>query len=71
MPDELTDDQVAEWKRKIDAMSREAMCQLWRFAPAGHPVFRSDLPLFGYFDARFDKLGRFSPAISKRIGLGL
>lgn len=53
---------------KINAMSREEMARLWRFAPPGHPYFDSSKPYWKIFVTRFDELGRFSPEISKAIG---
>ena len=53
---------------EINAMSCEEMCHLWRFAPSGHPYFDSTKPYYEVFKARFDKLGGFSPEISKKIG---
>lgn len=53
---------------QINAMSQSEMCQLWRFAPSGHPYFDSELPYYDIFKARFDSLGGFTPAISKAIG---
>lgn len=61
-------DQIKTEKAKIDAMSREEMCRLYRFAPAGHPYFESQSPLWEHFEKRFKALGGFSPAISKAIG---
>lgn len=55
---------------EINAMSHEAMCRLWRFAPPGHPWFRNDLPFFQVFNERLQSLGGFTPEISKRIGWG-
>ena len=55
--------------KKINEMSQEEMCRLWRFAPIGHPYFDIQLPLFAVFKKRFDELGGFTPEISKRIGL--
>ena len=52
----------------INSLSREEMCRLWRNAPAGHPHFDSSKPYYEVFKARFDKLGGFSPEISKKIG---
>ena len=65
---ELSPERVTEEKAKIDAMSRLSMASLWRNAPIGHLYFRSDLPLYEHFRARFAELGGFSPAISKAIG---
>jgi len=64
----MNEQQIAEWKQRIDQMSHEDMAALWRFAPAGHPVFRSDLPLFAYFEERFKTAGGMTPAVSKQIG---
>ena len=63
-----TEIDIEEWKAKIDGMSQMSLARLLRFAPAGHPVFRSDLPLYDYFKARFESLGGMTPAISKAIG---
>lgn len=62
----MTDIQQQEVDR-INAMSRVEMARLWRFAPSGHPYFDKTLPYFEVFDARFKKLGGFSPAISKAL----
>ncbi len=40
------------------------MASLWRYAPAGHPVFDRQLPLFEYLQERFKG---FTPVISKGI----
>ncbi len=53
---------------KINAMSRLEMCRLHRLAPSGHPYFDTTKPFYAVFKARFDELGGFSPAISKKIG---
>ncbi len=67
----VTDDEIDEWKKKIDAMSQEDMCRLWRFtAPGTNPIFDTTGPLYAHFDAKFKKLGGFTPEISKRIGWG-
>ena len=52
----------------INNMTRESMCNLWRFAPAGHKYFNRDNPLSDVFEKRFKELGGFSPRISKDIG---
>jgi len=52
---------------KINNMSREQMCRLWLKAPSSHPYFKSGSPEWKAFENRFDKLGRFTPEISKRI----
>ncbi len=61
----MTDDQIQEWKDRIDGMTQQDMARLWRFAPSGHPVFDRNLPLFDYFQERFSG---FTPKISKAIG---
>ncbi len=62
----MEDQEIEDWKKKIDAMSQTEMAQLWRFAPSGHPIFSS--PLYDYFNVRFNSLGGFTPGISKAIG---
>lgn len=52
---------------RINAMCREEMASLWRFAPIGHPWFDNTKPYFEIFNKRFSELGRMSPEISKRI----
>jgi len=64
----MTAEKIQKHKEKIDQMSREEMCSLWRFAPSGHPYFVSGTELQEYFDKRFKELGGFSPAVSKKIG---
>ena len=64
----MTDQEIAKWKKEIDSMDREHMCRLWRFAEPGYPCFDLTTPLAAYFKERFDKLGGFSPEISKALG---
>ena len=64
----MTEEEVRRWKGKIDGMSQTEMARLRRFAPSGHPVFRTDLPLWEYFEARFREKGGMTPEISKAIG---
>ena len=63
-----TPDEIKTMEGRIDGMDRFDMAALWRRAPSGHPYFRSDLPLFARFETRFNSLGGFNPAISKKIG---
>ena len=57
----------ADVKAEIDALSREQMARLWRFAPSGHRFFQGDVG--AYFKERFYAvLGGFTPELSKRIG---
>ena len=65
---ELTEQEITKHKSDIDNMTQLEMARLWRFAPAGHIYFRSDLPLYEYFKKRFDDLGGMTPGISKAIG---
>lgn len=64
----MTEEEIQKHKDDIGKMSREAMARMWRHTPSGHVYFRSDLPLAEHFDKRFNSLGGFSPAISKKIG---
>lgn len=69
MPQEkLTEKQIQEWRDKIGQMTHLEMGRLWRYSPAGHPVFRTDLPLYKWFKKRFDSLGGMTPSISKALG---
>ena len=53
---------------RINQMTHHEMCQLWRFAEAGHPYFDRRLPFYEVFQARlFDHFGGFTPAISKAL----
>ena len=61
-------EQIEQWKATIDKMSQVEMAFLQRYAPSGHPIFRSDLPLYDYFQTRFKSLGGMTSAISKQIG---
>ena len=64
----MTKQEIHEWEMKIHNMSQKEMARLQRFAPAGHPVFNTTLPLWEIFDKRFRKLGGMTPQISKEIG---
>ena len=52
----------------INQMSQESMCSLWRNAKSGHAYFDTTKPYYAVFKKRFDELGGFTPAISKKIG---
>lgn len=52
---------------RINKMSQEEMARLRRFAPVGHLYFDSSKPFFKVFEKRFNELGGFTPAISKKI----
>jgi len=62
----MTENEIKEWKARIDGMSQEEMCRKWRFTPSGDPLMCE--PLFPYFKARLNSLGGFTTAISKKIG---
>jgi len=64
----MTKEKIQKHKEKIDRMSREEMCSMWRFSPTGHPYFVIGTELNEYFEKRFKELGGFSHAISKKIG---
>ena len=66
----MTDEQIQEWKSKIDKMTQLEMASIYRFAPAGHPCFDTSIPLNKYFMDRFHELGGMTTAISKTIGWG-
>jgi hypothetical protein len=53
---------------KINSMSHTEMAKLYRFAPSGHPYFRSDLPYNEIFMKRFNELGGMNTDVSKEIG---
>jgi len=52
---------------QIEDMTREEMARMWRNTPSGHLYFDRREPYFAIFEARFKKLGGFSPVISKAI----
>jgi hypothetical protein len=56
-----------EDKAKIDAMSHYELCEHWRFAKSGDPLFQGENG--DYFKHKlFDEYGGFTPEISKQIG---
>ena len=64
---DLTEEELQDWENRISGMSHIEMARMWRFAPAGHPVFSSQYRLFKQFKERFNKYGGFNSAISKLI----
>jgi hypothetical protein len=66
--DSITAEEIESWKKRIDGMTQAECVRLRRFAPVGHPVFRSDTPLPAYFKAHFNSLGGMTPEVSKEIG---
>ena len=63
-----TQEEIDRIFKEIDALSREDMARLHRFAPAGHIYFNSSLPFHKHFEERFKSLGGMTPEISKQIG---
>jgi hypothetical protein len=63
-----TDDQLRKMMRDIKELTQTDCARLNRFAPAGHPYFRSDLPLNDIFNAHFKSVGGMTPEVSKFIG---
>lgn len=64
----MNEAEIQAWKTKIDGMSQTELARLQRFAPAGHPVFRSNLPLYMHFRKVFREKGGMTPEVSKAIG---
>jgi len=64
----MTQEQVEQEKKKIDAMSRKEMCRLHRFAKSGHPYFVTGSELNDHWETKWKDLGGFTPEISKAIG---
>jgi hypothetical protein len=64
-----TEELDPQLKAEIDALSREQMARLWRFAPSEHRFFCSRV-VSEYFAQRFTELGGWSPGLSKMIGWG-
>lgn len=55
---------------KINAMSHEELCKLWREAPSGHTYFDKTQPYHTYFHNRlFKHFGGFNSTISKKISM--
>lgn len=65
----MTDDETHTEMDRIRSMSHTEMARLYRFAPAGHIYFNTNLPFNAVFQQRFKALGGMTPAISKEIGL--
>lgn len=65
---QYTQQQLSDFATEINNLDHEQMAYLWRFSKAGHPYFRSDLPLFELFNKRFKEFGGWTPEISKKIG---
>jgi len=65
---ELTNEEIETHIQHIETMSHTSMMDLWRFAPAGHPIFDRRYPLYDIFRKRFDTFGGFTPTVSKEVG---
>ena len=64
----MKQEEIDAWIERINDMSHEQMCYLWRFSPSGHPIFDSSLSLFEIFNEKFQQLGGMTTEISKKIG---
>lgn len=64
---EATIEELKEWEEKIKTMTQYEMAYLWRFAPAGHPLFCSSYDLFEQLNERFTELGGMTVEISKML----
>jgi hypothetical protein len=50
----------------IDKLTHFEMGRIMRFAPSNHDFIK--MPVFTYFQARFIRLGGWTPEISKQVG---
>lgn len=67
-PEEIQE-RIAFWKGRIEEMGHYEMAHLYRFAPAGHPIFDSRYgDLYDIFCTRFREFGGLTPEISKKVG---
>jgi hypothetical protein len=64
----MDEQEIQEWKDKIDNADQVELAVVYRFSPAGHPCFDRNSPLYDYFMKRFKELGGMTPAVSKYIG---
>ena len=53
---------------EVEKADREQICRWWRFSPS--PKTDDEVKVINRISERFDDLGGFTPAISKRIGWG-
>jgi len=67
-PNPPTEFEIEVWKQKIARLTREECARLYRFAPTGHPVFNSELPLYALFTERYSALGGLDAELSHKIG---
>jgi hypothetical protein len=61
-------DDVINKLAEINKLSHEEMARLWRFAPPGHPYFKSGTPECEAFGARWREFGGMNPSLSKKLG---
>jgi len=60
---------LKDHKSKIDALSHEEICRIWRFGGGRKEWFDVNHKASGYFlDRLFSHFGGFTPEISKKIG---
>ncbi|MBA7658389.1 hypothetical protein ES703_66340 [subsurface metagenome] len=64
----MTEEEIEKRKKEISKMCHYEMAYLWRFAPAGDPLFDNTLPLADCFNKRFQELGGMTTDLSKKIG---
>lgn len=65
----MTENEINDWKKRIDELSHIELARLHRFAPSGHPVFNTaNIGLYDHFKKRFDSFGGMTTEISKQIG---
>jgi len=55
-------------EEEINSLSQYEMCRLVRFAPVGYKYFDKSKSYWKLFEKRFEKLGGFTPEISKKLG---
>jgi hypothetical protein len=65
----ISEDQILEWKDRIDGMTQIECAYLQRFSPSGHPIFDSrNKGLYEYFSSHFKMVGGMTPEIMEKIG---
>lgn len=67
-PNPPTELEIEIWKQKIAHLTREECARLYRFAPMGHPVFKTGLPLYALFVEHYKALGGLDAELSHKIG---
>jgi hypothetical protein len=64
----LTEEEIQKYKEEVKLMTHYDMAHLYRFAPAGHPIFSTQYDIFKVFNERFNSFGGMTEKISKEIG---